>query len=274
VRIRLSLVIPFLVTCAAGLSSCGGDDAPATGGLDAGGDGGRIDTSGGLDSRAQSPDASTVDLPGMEAWGPETALPVDVATEHPVGADAAVLAMDVAPGRADAVTADAARADAPTPGPEVGPILRVDAGVEAGTDVKPEAGTDVGTKDASAPEATPAPDAPSLEAGAPDAVADAPTADAMVMDGGTPDVVAMCGRINCDCTYKGIPLWGDVEIVTNFPDFKVKISNFPDLNVKETTFPYSCGEWHTVTSFGDFKVQIVDNFEDFGIAYSSFPGMP
>jgi hypothetical protein len=44
--------------------------------------------------------------------------------------------------------------------------------------------------------------------------------------------------------------------------------------VKETTFPYSCGEWHTVTAFGDFKIQIVDIFEDFDIAYSSFPGMP
>jgi hypothetical protein len=62
--------------------------------------------------------------------------------------------------------------------------------------------------------------------------------------------------------------------VTSFPDFKVKVSSFPDLNVQETYFPMGCGEWHTVTAFGDFKVQIVTAFEDFDIAYTSFPGMP
>jgi hypothetical protein len=95
----------------------------------------------------------------------------------------------------------------------------------------------------------------------------------------TPDATsdtgpAQCGRIKCDCTYKGKKLWGKVQYVDSFPDFKVKISSFPDLNVHETSFATRCGEWEKVTAFGDFKVQIVDFFEDFDIAYSSFPGIP
>jgi hypothetical protein len=270
VRIKLALVVPCLVTCAAGVLSCGGQDAnPSSGGLDAGRDGGGYDASGAPDSKTQIPDTSALDLSGIEARGTETALPVDVAADQSVGGDFAVVAIEVGPD-VTSVPADAAIVDsaAVTPGPEVGPNLRVDAG------------GDFGARDASAPEAVQAPDAPSLEASVPDAKADAPTADEMVMpmdattDRSTPDAVAMCGRINCDCTYKGKKLWGDVEIVTSFPDFKVKVSSFPDLNVQETYFPMGCGEWHTVTAFGDFKVQIVTAFEDFDIAYTSFPGMP
>ncbi len=88
------------------------------------------------------------------------------------------------------------------------------------------------------------------------------------------DGAAKCGRILCDCTYKGKKLWGKVQYVTSFPDFKVKESSFPDLNVKETSFPNGCGEWQVVTAFPDFKVQIVESFEDFSIKYSSFPGLP
>jgi hypothetical protein len=109
----------------------------------------------------------------------------------------------------------------------------------------------------------------------------------MATDGGTentdgsaesPDAAmdgpGQCGRIMCDCTYNGKQLWGKVQYVDSFPDFKVKVSYFPDLNVQETLFPTGCGQWQVVTAFPDFKVQKVDYFEDFDIAYSSFPGIP
>jgi hypothetical protein len=56
----------------------------------------------------------------------------------------------------------------------------------------------------------------------------------------------------------------------------IKQYYFPDLNVAETTFPLKCGQWHTVTMFPDFTVQIVDIAEDFSISNSDslFPGIP
>ncbi|HEX7599176.1 MAG TPA: hypothetical protein VF518_13250 [Polyangia bacterium] len=83
----------------------------------------------------------------------------------------------------------------------------------------------------------------------------------------------MCGKINCDCTYKGIKLWGNVQYVTVFPQIKIKRSVFPDLNIEESVFPTSCGKWHTVTALPDFTVQLVDFGEDFSIADSYFPGV-
>ncbi len=77
------------------------------------------------------------------------------------------------------------------------------------------------------------------------------------------------------CTYKNIPLYGKVQFVTSFPDFKVKyVTSFPDLKVQfVTSFPDSCGKWQVVESFPDFKVQIVDSFPDFTIeVVDSFPG--
>ena len=120
-----------------------------------------------------------------------------------------------------------------------------------------------------------------MDASTPPAKVDGPAADVMVMDA-TADTLtasldagpANCGRIKCDCTFNGIKLWGNVQYVSFFPDFKVKVSAFPDLNVYETYFPSKCGEWHTVTAFPDFTVQLVDFFEDFDIAHSSFPGIP
>jgi len=79
-----------------------------------------------------------------------------------------------------------------------------------------------------------------------------------------------------DCTFKGKKLYGKVQIVDSFPDFKVKVtSSFPDLKVKMvTSFPDECGEWQMVNSFPDFKIQIVDSFEDFSIKYvDNFPGI-
>jgi hypothetical protein len=85
----------------------------------------------------------------------------------------------------------------------------------------------------------------------------------------------MCGRIKCDCTLNGIPLWGDYRVVTNFADFDVqKDASFPDLKVLETNFPDSCGEWREVTIGEDFTVKWVTSFPDFSIQFSSFPGIP
>ena len=104
------------------------------------------------------------------------------------------------------------------------------------------------------------------------AVADAaPLPDAAAQ----PDAaVAMCGRILCDCTLNGIPLFGKVQYVTNFADFTVSETAFPDLRVREGSFADECGEWEIVDAFPDFTVEIVTAFEDFGIEYSAFPGIP
>jgi hypothetical protein len=92
-----------------------------------------------------------------------------------------------------------------------------------------------------------------------------------------PDVVAMCGRINCDCTFNGKKLYGRYKVVDVFPDFKVRVTNvFEDLDVeKVTVFPDSCGNWQEDDTFPDFTVQFVDVFEDFSIKYVNvFPGIP
>ena len=66
------------------------------------------------------------------------------------------------------------------------------------------------------------------------------------------------------CAFNGIDLYGDVEIVTSFPDVKVQIvTSFPDLNVQ------------MVDSLPDFKIQYVDRFPDIKIQFvDSFPGLP
>jgi hypothetical protein len=87
---------------------------------------------------------------------------------------------------------------------------------------------------------------------------------------------AFTGVIGSDCIYKGKKLYGRVQVVTSFPDFKVKqVSSFPDLKVKKvTSFADRCGRWHFVHSFADFKIQFVDSFADFKIQYvDSFPGV-
>lgn len=79
------------------------------------------------------------------------------------------------------------------------------------------------------------------------------------------------------CTWNGIELHGDVEVVDSFPDIKVQVVNsFPDLKVQWVdSFPDSCGQWHRVESFGDFKIQYVDSFPDVTIEpVDSFPGVP
>ncbi|MCK9255751.1 MAG: hypothetical protein M0Q45_09245 [Bacteroidales bacterium] len=79
-----------------------------------------------------------------------------------------------------------------------------------------------------------------------------------------------------DCYYKGIKLWGKVQFVTSFPDFKIQyVESFPDIKVKYvSSFPDSCGKWQVVESFPDFKVQIVNSFPDVKVKIvDSFPGV-
>lgn len=78
------------------------------------------------------------------------------------------------------------------------------------------------------------------------------------------------------CTYNGIPLYGKVQIVEHFADFKIEIVEyFADIHVDTTQhFPNECGEWQLVEHFPDFTIQIVDNFGDFTIKYvEQFPGV-
>lgn len=56
---------------------------------------------------------------------------------------------------------------------------------------------------------------------------------------------AVCaGNIAPDCSFNGKKLYGKVQIVEHFPDFKVQIVNhFPDISVKYVNnFPCKCGE--------------------------------
>lgn len=78
------------------------------------------------------------------------------------------------------------------------------------------------------------------------------------------------------CRWKGIDLWGKVQVVDSFPDIKVQVvDSFPDLKVRTVdSFPDKCGLWQFVDSFPDFKIQIVDSFPDIRIRFvESFPGL-
>jgi hypothetical protein len=89
---------------------------------------------------------------------------------------------------------------------------------------------------------------------------------------------AFAGPVDKDkCTFKGFKLYGKVQFVESFPDFKVQIVNsFPDLKVQTvSTFPDGCGKWQTVSSFPDFKVQLVKSSPDLKIeSVMTFPGVP
>lgn len=86
---------------------------------------------------------------------------------------------------------------------------------------------------------------------------------------------ACAGDIGPDCTFKGKRLYGRVQVVNAFPDFKVQVVDaFPDLKVKRVNaFADSCGKWQFVDSFPDFKIQFVNAFPDFRIRFvDAFPG--
>jgi hypothetical protein len=87
---------------------------------------------------------------------------------------------------------------------------------------------------------------------------------------------ASAQKVGKSCTYKGIKLWGKVQVVKSFPDLKVQVvSSFPDVKVQKVgSFPDKCGKWQFVTSFPDFKIQFVTSFPDIKIQYvTSFPGV-
>ena len=70
-------------------------------------------------------------------------------------------------------------------------------------------------------------------------------------------------------------LYGKVEVVEHFGDYKVKVvESFPDLRVKKVDhFADSPGEWEMVDHFGDFTIEFVDHFPDFTIKWvDHFPG--
>lgn len=82
-------------------------------------------------------------------------------------------------------------------------------------------------------------------------------------------------RSNCTC--KGIPLYGKVQVVNNAADFKVQIvSNAADLNVEITNCcPSECGKWQFVNNAADFTVEFVNNAGDFTIQLvNCCPGIP
>jgi hypothetical protein len=79
------------------------------------------------------------------------------------------------------------------------------------------------------------------------------------------------------CMLNGKKLFGKVQVVKSFSDFKVQIVNsFPDLRVERVrAFPDACGKWEWVNSFPDFTIEYVDAFPDFTIEFvESFPGQP
>ena len=60
-------------------------------------------------------------------------------------------------------------------------------------------------------------------------------------------------------------IYGNIQIVNSFPDYKVKVVN---------SSADRCGEWQIVTSFPDFKVQMVNSFPDLKVEMgSSSPGV-
>ncbi len=78
------------------------------------------------------------------------------------------------------------------------------------------------------------------------------------------------------CTFNGKKLYGKIQVVTSFPDVKVReVTSFPDLKVqKVTSFPDKCGQWQMVTSFPDTKIQYVTSFPDVKVqSVTSFPGL-
>jgi len=57
------------------------------------------------------------------------------------------------------------------------------------------------------------------------------------------------------CEYKGIKLYGKVQIVSSFADITIQyVESFPDIKVKfVSSFPDDCGKWQKVESFPDFN---------------------
>ena len=79
-----------------------------------------------------------------------------------------------------------------------------------------------------------------------------------------------------NCSYNGIELKGEVEIVDRSGDIKIEIvDNFADIHVQRVdNFADACGQWKIVDNFSDFTIEIVDNFGDIDVKWvDNFPGV-
>ena len=80
-----------------------------------------------------------------------------------------------------------------------------------------------------------------------------------------------------NCTCKGIPLYGRVQVKSSHADFRVEVVNSnPDLFVEILTYtPSECGQWQFVEYSPDFTVEFVTSNADFRIEYRTIsPGIP
>jgi hypothetical protein len=83
--------------------------------------------------------------------------------------------------------------------------------------------------------------------------------------------------ITADCMCKEIPLYGKVQVVNSFADFKVEVvTSFEDLKVEKViTTAFKCGQWEFVNTQPDFTIEYVTIAADFKIRFdNSFPGIP
>ncbi len=83
-------------------------------------------------------------------------------------------------------------------------------------------------------------------------------------------------KVNKDCTWNGIRLSGNVQIVDRNPDIRIKIvEHFSDIKIKVVeNFPTKCGTWKFVNSSPNFKIAIVNNNPDLKIRWeNNFPGI-
>lgn len=82
--------------------------------------------------------------------------------------------------------------------------------------------------------------------------------------------------ITPDCRCKGIPLYGRVQFVDTFEDFRIQfVDGLADIKVKFVDYkPSKCGEWQIVDGLADFKVKVVDGLADFKVQkVDALPGI-
>jgi hypothetical protein len=82
--------------------------------------------------------------------------------------------------------------------------------------------------------------------------------------------------IKNDCTFNGIPLFGDVEVVKGCADFTVQIvTSLPDIDVDTNCgVPTHCGEWNMVKGCSDFTIQYVNGCADIKVRFvKGLPGL-
>lgn len=65
------------------------------------------------------------------------------------------------------------------------------------------------------------------------------------------------------CTFKDIPLYGNVKIVDHDADITVQeVEGDADLNIKISDSPTKCGEWYFVNDSSDFTIEYVEDGGD------------